>query len=80
MSGDCTLQSILEDGEPKEEDESCVTAVEDQTFCINLVAFLISWTCWINLLVYYYSKLVGFILFLCLAGDFSYDLLLLIYD
>ena len=39
MSGDCTLQSILEDGEPKEEDESCVTAVEDQTFCINLVAF-----------------------------------------
>ena len=29
MSGDCTLQSILDDGEPNEEDESCITAVED---------------------------------------------------
>ena len=29
MSGDCTLQSILNDGDPNEEDESCVTAVED---------------------------------------------------
>ena len=42
MSGDCTLQSILDDGEPIEEDGSCVTAVEDYTFYINLVAFLIS--------------------------------------
>ena len=30
MSGDCTLQSILDDGEPNEEDESCVTIVDDQ--------------------------------------------------
>ena len=96
MSGDCTLQSILDDGESNEEDESCVTIVDDQTFCINLVAFLISQTYWINLLVCNYSKLmrfilylfnfldlldlcylflglVEFILFLCLAGDFSYD-------
>ncbi|XP_075665725.1 zinc finger BED domain-containing protein RICESLEEPER 2-like [Castanea sativa] len=29
MSGDYTLQSILDDGEPNEEDESFVTAVED---------------------------------------------------
>ena len=29
MSGDCTLQSILNDGDPNEEDESCLTAVED---------------------------------------------------
>ena len=29
MSGDCTLQSILDDEEPNEEDDSCVTAVED---------------------------------------------------
>ena len=29
MSGDCTLQSILNDGDPNEEDESCVTVVED---------------------------------------------------
>ena len=29
MSGDCTLQSILDDGEPNEEDESCVTIVDD---------------------------------------------------
>ena len=29
MLGDCTLQSILNDGDPNEEDESCVTAVED---------------------------------------------------
>ncbi|KAK9988567.1 hypothetical protein SO802_028806 [Lithocarpus litseifolius] len=29
MFGDCTLQSILDDGESKEEDESCVTVVED---------------------------------------------------
>ena len=42
MPGDCTLQSILDDGEPNEEDGSCVTAMEDYTFCINLVAFLIS--------------------------------------
>ena len=42
MSGDCTLQSILDDGEPNEEDGSCVTIVDDWTFCINLVAFLIS--------------------------------------
>ncbi|KAK9983191.1 hypothetical protein SO802_032716 [Lithocarpus litseifolius] len=26
---DCTLQSILDDGEPNEEDESCVTVVDD---------------------------------------------------
>ena len=29
MSGDCTLQSILDDKEPNEEDGSCVTIVED---------------------------------------------------
>ena len=29
MSGNCTLQSNLKDGEPKKEDGSCVTAVED---------------------------------------------------
>ena len=29
MSQDCTLQSILDDGEPNEEDRSCVTVVED---------------------------------------------------
>ena len=29
MLGDCTLQSILDGGEPNEEDESCVIAVED---------------------------------------------------
>ena len=29
MPGDCTLQSIFDDREPNEEDESCVTAVED---------------------------------------------------
>ena len=29
MSGDCTLQSILDVGEPNEEDESCITAMED---------------------------------------------------
>ena len=29
MSGDCTLQLILNDGDPNEEDESCVTTVED---------------------------------------------------
>ena len=29
MSGDCTLQSILNDGDPNKEDESCVTTVED---------------------------------------------------
>ena len=29
MSGDYTLQSILDDGEPNEEDGSCVTIVED---------------------------------------------------
>ena len=29
MSGDCTLQSILNDGDPNEEDESCLTVVED---------------------------------------------------
>ena len=29
MSGDCTLQSILDDGEPNEEDGSCITIVED---------------------------------------------------
>ena len=60
MSEGCTLQSILDDGEPNEEDGSCVTIVEDQTFCINLVAFLISQTCWIYFI-------------LCLPGDFSYD-------
>ena len=42
MSGNCTLQTILDEGEPNEEDGSCVTIVEDYTFCINLVAFLIS--------------------------------------
>ena len=57
MSGDCTFELILKDGEPNEEDGSCVTAVEDQTFCIDLVTFLISQTCWINLLVCNYSKL-----------------------
>ena len=56
MFGDCTLQTILDDGEPDEEDGSCVTIGEDQTFCNNLVAFLISQTCWINLLVCNYSK------------------------
>ena len=60
MPGDCTLQLILDDGEPNEEDGSCVTAVEDQTFCINLLAFLISQTSWINLLVCNYSKLVTY--------------------
>ncbi|XP_075670323.1 zinc finger BED domain-containing protein RICESLEEPER 1-like [Castanea sativa] len=29
MSGDCDLQTILDDGEPNEEDENCVTNVED---------------------------------------------------
>ena len=29
MSGDCTLQSILDDEEHNKEDDSCVTAVED---------------------------------------------------
>ena len=29
MLGDCPLQSILDDGEPNEEDGSCVIAVED---------------------------------------------------
>ncbi|XP_075658807.1 zinc finger BED domain-containing protein RICESLEEPER 2-like [Castanea sativa] len=29
MSKDCTLQTILDDGEPNEEDVSCVTVVED---------------------------------------------------
>ena len=29
MSGDYTLQSILDDGESNEEDGSCVTAMED---------------------------------------------------
>ena len=29
MSGDCTLQSIFDDGEPNEEDGSCITIVED---------------------------------------------------
>ncbi|XP_030943500.1 zinc finger BED domain-containing protein RICESLEEPER 1-like [Quercus lobata] len=29
MFGDCTLQSILDDGEPNEEDGSCVTIVDD---------------------------------------------------
>ena len=29
MSRDCTLQSILDDGEPNEEDRSYVTAMED---------------------------------------------------
>ena len=29
MLGDCTLQLILDDEEPNEEDESCVTVVED---------------------------------------------------
>ena len=29
IPGDCTLQSILDDGEPNEEDGSCVTAMED---------------------------------------------------
>ena len=29
MSGDCTLQSILDDGEPNEENGSCVTIVDD---------------------------------------------------
>ena len=29
MSGDCTLQSILDDGEPNEEDGSCVTIMDD---------------------------------------------------
>ena len=29
MLGDCTIQTILDDMEPNEEDGSCVTAVED---------------------------------------------------
>ena len=29
MFGDCTLQSILDNKEPNEKDESCVTVVED---------------------------------------------------
>ena len=29
MLGDCTLQTILDDGEPDEEDGSCVTIGED---------------------------------------------------
>ena len=29
MLGDCPLQSILDDGEPNEEDGSCITAVEN---------------------------------------------------
>ena len=29
MLGDCPPQSILDDGEPNEEDGSCVTAVEN---------------------------------------------------
>ena len=29
MSGDCTLQSILDDKEPNEDDGSCIIAVED---------------------------------------------------
>ena len=29
MFEDCTLQSILDDGEPNEEDGSCVTIVDD---------------------------------------------------
>ena len=29
MSRDCTLQSILDDEKPNEEDGSCVTVVED---------------------------------------------------
>ena len=29
MLGDCTLQSIFDDGEPIEEDESCVTTMEN---------------------------------------------------
>ncbi|KAL0007375.1 hypothetical protein SO802_008877 [Lithocarpus litseifolius] len=29
LSGDCTLQSILDDGEPNEEDGSCVATIED---------------------------------------------------
>ena len=29
MSGDCTLQSILDDGELNEDDGSCVTIVDD---------------------------------------------------
>ena len=29
MFGDYTLQSILDDGEPNEEDGSCVTTMED---------------------------------------------------
>ena len=37
-----SLQSILDEGEPNEEDGSRVTGMEDYNFCINLVAFLIS--------------------------------------
>ena len=29
MPGDCTLQSILDDGEPNEENGNCVTIVDD---------------------------------------------------
>ena len=29
MSRDCTLQLILDDGKPNEEDGSCVTAMKD---------------------------------------------------
>ena len=29
MPGDCTLQSILDNGEPNEEEWSCVVDVED---------------------------------------------------
>ena len=34
MSGDCTLQSILDDGEPNEEDGSCVTIVGIRHFVL----------------------------------------------
>ena len=37
MFGDCTFQSILDDGEPNEKDGSCVTAMKDQTSLFVLI-------------------------------------------
>ena len=34
MPGDCTLQSIFDDGEPNEENESCVTTVRIRLFVL----------------------------------------------
>ena len=61
MLGDCTIQTILDDVDPNEDDGSCVIVVEDQVyveedkfqflFLMMLVIFwtiIISQTCWIN--------------------------------